>query len=105
LPAARPRDVNQFLQYASPREAQTHLGAGTTSFQVTIAYGATIDASTFRATLEGLPFAGFAPVPGTRQTVTVPLLRGRNVLRLQVDGVRSDGRTGSDQDMLTFVVP
>ena len=45
------------------------------------------------------------PVPNTFQTVTIPLDRGHNVLLLQVDGVRSDGRRGHDRDRLVFVVP
>ena len=100
----RPRDVSMFLQYASPQDARTQLPSGTTSFDVRIFYGATIDATTFRATLNGAAFAGFTPAAGSNETVTVPLVPGRNVLRLEVQGVRTDGRTGTDQDALTFIV-
>jgi hypothetical protein len=98
-------DVDAFLAYASPPERRTDLPAGTTSFDVIIIYGPTINPATFQATLNGLPFAGFAPFQDTSQTVPIPLSSGRNVLHLQVDGVRSDGRTATDRDSLTFIVP
>ncbi len=98
-------DVNEFLTYASPGEVSTDLPAGTTSFDVTIIYGQTIVAGTFQASLNGQPFAGFNPAAGTSETVTIPLSSGRNVLKLAVSGVRPDGRTATDRDQLTFIVP
>jgi hypothetical protein len=100
----RPRDVNAFLQYASPLDARTDLPPATTSFDVRIFYGATIDATTFRVMLNDVAFGGFTPVAGSNQTVTVPLGPGRNVLLLEVEGTRTDGRTATDRDTLTFVV-
>jgi uncharacterized repeat protein (TIGR01451 family) len=98
-------DVNAFLSYESPTQATTSLPAGTTSFSVIIFYGSMIDPATFHAALNGLPAAGFVPVPGTLQKVTIPLSAGRNVLTLEVNGTRSDGRTATERDRLTFVVP
>jgi hypothetical protein len=43
-------------------------------------------------------------VPGTSQTVTIPLSAGRNTLAISVDGTLADDRTASDRDRLTFVV-
>lgn len=98
-------DVNEFLMYASPTTARTDLPAGTTSFPVHVFYGPTIEPGTFLATLDGTPIAGFTPMPGTDETVTVPVERGRNVLVLEVRGARSDGHLATDRDRLTFVVP
>ncbi len=98
-------DVDDFLTYASPTERRTDLPAGTTSFDVEIRYGTTILPATLQASLNGQPFVGFLPLPGTSQTVTIPLSAGRNTLLLTVDGVRSDGRTATDRDQLTFIVP
>jgi PKD repeat protein len=79
-------DVDAFLSYARPTERNVQLAAGTTSFSVTIIYGATINAGTLEVELNGSPFAGFSPAPGTSQTVTVPLSPGRNVLAISIDG-------------------
>ena len=98
-------DVNDFLRFAAPTQSTTDLPAGTTSDNVIIYYGSTINPATFAATLGGAPFSGFTPAPGTSQRVTIPLVRGRNVLLLTVDGVRSDGRTATERDRLTFTVP
>ena len=98
-------DVNMFLSYASPLQASSELPAGTTSFTVRVIYGASINVATFQAELNGATFTGFHPAPATREEVTIPLRPGRNVLRLQVDGARSDGRTATDRDQLVFRVP
>lgn len=98
-------DVNAFLTYASPVASRTDLPAGMTSFSVTIIYGPTIEASTFQARLNGDPAPGFPPVAGTSQTVIIALALGRNVLELQVDGMRPDGQTSTNKDRLTFIVP
>jgi hypothetical protein len=98
-------DVNEFLKYASPTTARTDLPAGTTSFPVHVFYGPTIEPGTFQATLDGTPIALFTPMPGTDETVAVPVGRGRNVLVLEVRGTRSDGHLATDRDRLTFVVP
>lgn len=103
-PGQRPADVNAFLQYASPLDARTELPAGTTSYEVHVFYGATIDPATFQATLNDAPFGGFTPVPGGNEVVAIPLSPGRNVLVLEVQGTRLDGRSATDRDRLTFVV-
>lgn len=97
-------DVDAFLSYAAPTKRSVQLPAGTTSFDVTILYGAPIIPATFEASLEGAPFTDFNPAPGTSETVTVPLGPGRNVLELSVDGTLADGRTATDRDRLTFIV-
>ncbi len=89
-----------------PTEKSTALPSGTTSFALTIVYGDTVDATSFQAVLNGQPFAGFSPVAGESETVTLPLLApGTNVLKLSVRGVRTDGATAKDQDRFTFKVP
>jgi hypothetical protein len=102
---AQRSDVDDFLTYTSPLKNTTYLPAGVTAFATQIHYGPAILAGTFRATLNGSPFAGFHPVAGTTETVSLPLVPGRNVLRLGVRGIRSDGRVAVDRDQLIFVVP
>lgn len=98
-------DVDAFLSYVNPTQARTDLPVGTTGVNVTIIYGSTIIPGSFQAVLNGTPFFGFTPKPGASETVTISLSHGRNVLSLNVDGVRSDGRTATDRDRLTFIVP
>jgi VCBS repeat-containing protein len=97
-------DVDAFLSYAAPTARSVQLPAGTTSFDVTIIYGAAIIPATFAVELNGSSFVGFSPVAGRSQTVTIPLSPGRNTLAISVDGTLADGRTATDRDRLTFVV-
>jgi hypothetical protein len=97
--------VNAFLTYASPASTSTSLPAGSTAFVVAIYYGPTTVPGTFEATLNGVPFGGFAHVPGGKQRVTVPLVPGRNVLVLRVSGTLATGRTATETDRLVFQVP
>jgi uncharacterized repeat protein (TIGR01451 family) len=99
-----PEDVNAFLQYARPLRPTTWVPFAH-GYEVRIHYGKTILPSTFTATLDGAPVAGFVPVPNRFQKVTIPLHRGVNVLRLRVSGVRPFGMWATDVDTLTFVVP
>jgi hypothetical protein len=97
-------DVDELLSYSSPVARQTSLPAGTTSTRVRISYAGAIVAGTFQATLEGVDVTTeFHPVPGSAETVVVPLVAGRNVLKLSVQGVVGS-RTASDQDQLVFIV-
>jgi hypothetical protein len=72
---------------------------------VVIIHGPTIKPTTFQATLNKDPFSGFHPVANTSETVSIPLTPGRNSLKLQVEGLRDDGKTAKDLDELTFKVP
>jgi hypothetical protein len=99
-----PEDVNAFLQYARPLRPTTWVPFAH-GYEVRIHYGKTILPSTFSATLDGAPVAGFVPVPNRFQKVTIPLHPGVNVLRLRVAGVRALGMSATDVDTLTFVVP
>ena len=98
-------DVDDFLIYANPLQERTTIPAGSTSFTVTVFYGTTITPGTFTATINGHPVSGFKPVAGTRESVAVPLARGRNELVLSVEGTRNDGRTATDRDRLVLIVP
>jgi len=102
-------EVDSFLSYFSPSAKSTSLPGNTTDFDIGIVYG-DIDAGTFQATLNGVPFAGFDPVTVTTYTVTswetvsIPLDPGRNVLVLKVKGTKASGRLATDTDRLVFVV-
>jgi hypothetical protein len=97
-------DVDAFLTYASPTERKVELPRGTASIDVVILYGPTIDLTTFEARLEGRRIHTFHPVPGTCETVTIPLDRGRNTLALEVQGRRTDGKRATDKDKFVFIV-
>lgn len=97
-------DVDVFLTFANPSESSVNLDSGSEEFKVYIFYGSAIEASSFEATLNGVPFLGFNPVAGTKEIVSIPLSPGRNVLLVKVDGTRSDGRKATDRDRLTFIV-
>ena len=102
-------EVDGFLRYTSPSAKSISLPVDTTDFDIGIVYG-DIDAGTFQATLNGVPFAGFDPVTVTTYTVTswetvsIPLDPGRNVLVLKVKGTKASGRLATDTDRLVFVV-
>jgi uncharacterized repeat protein (TIGR01451 family) len=98
-------DVNAFLQYARPLQATTVLPFGARAYEVRIYYGKTIVPSTFSATLDGTPVAGFVPAPNRFQKVNIRLRRGVNVLQLRVLGARPTGWFGADTDTLRLVVP
>lgn len=97
-------DVDDFLIFANPVEKSTTVPSSVDHFNVYIFYGTTIDETTFEATLNGEPFNNFNPLPGTREILTIPLFPGRNTLLVKVAGIRTDGRTATDRDRLTFVV-
>ena len=96
-------EVDGFLRYTSPSAKSISLPVDTTDFDIGIVYG-DIDAGTFQATLNGVPFAGFDPVTVTWETVSIPLDPGRNVLVLKVKGAKASGRTATDTDRLVFIV-
>ena len=102
----RPMDVNTFLGYEQPTEAQTILADGDKSYVVHVYYGRTIDPSTFTAELNRENVSDlFSPEPLTDEEVEIPLQKGRNTLILSVEGTRKDGKKASDTDRLVFIVP
>lgn len=98
-------DVNDFLIYAGPLDSRTSLESGTTSYDVMIKYGDTTDSTTFSAILNGNSITHlFNPSDAIAETVSIPLEEGGNVLKLSIDGIRTDGRTATDTDRLSFIV-
>jgi hypothetical protein len=101
----RPRDVNRFLSYGNLSGNQVTLAAGTTSFPLFVFYDTAILPATFSAILDGVDVTFlFHPTPGGRESVTLPLVSGRNVLKLSVDG-QLPSRTATDTDRLVLQVP
>lgn len=102
----RPADVNSFLSYLKPLEAQTTLPQGQSAYYLLIFYGKTIQPQTFKATLNGADISGsFHPNPDSSDAVKLNLQQGRNTLVVSVDGIRNDGRKATDTDRLVFIVP
>jgi len=101
----RPRDVNKFLTYGNPSASQTSLPAGTTTFALVIFYSHEILPATFAADLNGVSVASmFHPAPGTSEVVSLPVVSGRNVLKLSIDG-QLPTRVATDSDRLVLQVP
>lgn len=101
----RPFDVNTFLAYLRPTEAQTTLPQGQTTYYLLIFYGKTILPETFKANLNGTDIKGsFNPKPDTSEAVKLNLQKVRNTLVLSVDGIRDDGKRATDTDRLVFLV-
>ena len=102
----RTMDVNTFLGYKNPNQAQTQLDLGETSYTVHVYYGRTIDPSTFTAELNRQDVSEwFSPQPFSNEEVELPLQKGRNTLVLSVEGTRNDGKRAKDTDRLVFIVP
>jgi hypothetical protein len=99
--------VNDFLKFLNPLKTHVSLPIRVTRYPIAVQYGPTIDPSTFQAVLNGVDIASqysFEPSPGTSKTVAIPIFPGRNVLKLQVDGLIA-GRTATDRDTLTIICP
>jgi hypothetical protein len=95
--------VDALLTYSAPLSRSTSVPAGTVSYAVTINYAPNIDPSSFDAVLNGSSIRGwFNPVPGSSETVAIPLGGGRNSLKFSVLGAIG-GRNGTDQDSFAFV--
>jgi hypothetical protein len=94
-----------FLDYSTVEALDTHLPAGTTSFNLTIHYSAGIRPETFSAVLNGHDVTHlFNPGTGAGfETVAIPLQVGPNRLVLVAKGVR-DGKPATDVDSLGFWV-
>jgi len=94
-------EVNPFLSYGNlPEKSQT----GVTTIELNIQYGSTTDPTSFTAILNKVPITlDFNPTPNGRETVSVSLEPGRNVLILSIDGLKSRGATATDTDRLTFM--
>jgi hypothetical protein len=101
----RPRDVNRFLSYGNLSSNQVTLPAGTATFPLFIFYDTAILPASFNAVLDGVDVTNlFHPTPGGRESVSLPLVSGRNVLKLSVDG-QLPSRTATDTDRLVLQVP
>lgn len=102
----RSSDVNTFLKYANPTDATTvSLPANTVNYQLAVVFGSSINPDSFSAILNGVDISNqFTVASGITSVVNLPLDSGRNTLVISVDGLRTDGRTATDTDRLTFVV-
>ena len=97
--------VNRLLSYNAPTTNQTRLSLGTSSYTTYVFYSRNIQPQSFHAIFNGTDISSmFHPIPGTNERVTLPLIIGRNLLHLSVEG-DVDGRIATDSDRLTFVVP
>jgi len=97
-------EVDDFLSFINIDSSRVRLPAGTTSFDLKIAYGQTIFADTFQAVLEGQSVGSFNPHAGSDEIVNIPLVSGRNVLKLSVEGIKAPAHIAKDQDQLVFLV-
>ena len=97
--------ADELLSYARPGVRSSTLPAGTTQYSMMIFYKAGLNAGSFTATLNGVNVASlFHPNGGTGETILIPLVSGRNVLKLSATGTVG-GKSASDADQLVFKVP
>ncbi|HXG59319.1 MAG TPA: hypothetical protein VNL91_09885 [Thermoanaerobaculia bacterium] len=100
----QPAEVNKFLRYVQPKENRVKVPAGTSSYNVIIFYGNTINPATFVATLNGVDITSkFRPIPGSGEVVNIALGPGTTKLQMEVVGTKSSGATARDSDTLTFL--
>lgn len=95
--------IDSLLTFSNPLVGTTRLPADSTQFDITVFYGPSIVPESFEATIDNEPLQVFNPVPNSSETVTIPLLPGRNNVRLKVSG-DVDGRARTDTDRFTFIV-
>ena len=100
----KPVDVNLFLTYSNPLEHRTNVTK--TAFPLSVRYGATVVASTFKAMLNGVGITSRVhPAAGEFDLVTLSLTSGSNTLVLSVDGKTAGGRVATDTDRLVLIAP
>lgn len=102
----RSADVNKFLRYANPADSTTvNLPLGTSRYPLAVVFGEYVQAPSFTAVLNGIDISSqFNVAPTMTSVVNLPLQNGRNKLILSINGTRSDGRSSTDTDQLTFIV-
>jgi hypothetical protein len=99
----QPAEVNKFMRYVAPTQSRNKVPANTT-YTVVVYYGATINAATFSATLDGVDITSrFHPVPGGADAVKIAIGTATTKLHLSVDGTKASGGKGTDSDTLTFL--
>jgi len=99
----QPAEVNKFLRYVAPTQSRNKVPANTT-YTVIVYYGATINAATFSATLDGVDITSrFHPLPGGADAVKIAIGTATTKLHLSVDGTKASGAKGTDSDTLTFL--
>jgi len=90
-----------FLIYANPLEGTTTANG---TFTMLIKYGPTTDPITFSAELNRQDISSlFHPIQVIAESIELDLEPGRNVLLLIIDGIRDDGRTATERDILVFL--
>jgi hypothetical protein len=100
--AQQDKESARLLTYASPLAGDSTLPAGTKTFPIVIFYGAQAIPSTFSVTLDGAAItAGFHPVSGRFEVVSLRLHPGRNVLELSIAGSASGGAPVRDRFVFT----
>ena len=78
-------ELNQLLTYSEPLQDQFHSADGARELEMVIHYHADIDPKTFVVTPQRHGIGKlFHPVPGTSETVRLPLDAGKNRIELQV---------------------
>ena len=88
---------NALLTYSEPLRDQMHVPSTKEDFTVTIFYGEAIDPQTFKVQ-PGWAKRFFNPVPGTRETVTIPLRESVNRIHFEVGMEKSKGPRNDDEN-------
>lgn len=96
-PARTSDELNGLLSYSEPLQDRFHLPAGTLEQAITIHYRDDLDPATFR--VEPPQLRGkFHPLPGTSETVILPLGKPRNIIALEAKPQRTPPEKDAEQE-------
>jgi hypothetical protein len=102
LGSGRPDDpTNALLAYSEPLRDRLQVPADTVQFTLSVVYSPDIDLQTFRVQ-PGWARCYFNPVPGTAETVTLPLRDAINRFHLEVTTAKSPGPRKDDDAHHSF---
>ncbi len=98
---------SRFLSYGYPRSSSVVVRCRkkAAAAHFVVCYGASVDASSFRAQLNGGDVSRcFHPSPGAIERVKVPLKRAFNKLRMSVEGWQESGTICRELDVFSILV-
>lgn len=94
--------VNGLLSFAAPAQKVTQVGPSASTFPMRIFYAPGVEANSFTATANTANITSlFHPVPGTSEVVQIPLVAGKNTVKLSIHGTVGS-HSGTDQDAIIF---
>lgn len=97
-----PDPINQLLTYTAPLVDRWRVASGVRSFELKITYAAAIDPKTFRVEPAWAKNM-FHPVPGSSETVVLPLKDARNIFKLEVSMAKRHTQRKDDAEHFSYM--